>query len=130
MHAPVGLRAHPAAPMHACMHVGGGGGGGTWWRSMSFSLWRLYSLSATVMPVRLSTAWYTMLMAPLYISLRNSKSSRDLYKGISGTAPDGPGRLGLLQSRMLLSCRGKQGKQGKAAGDSDGNDLLSISSGK
>lgn len=46
----------------------------TWWRSMTLSLWRLYSLSATVMPLRLSTAWYTMEMLPLYMRARRSKS--------------------------------------------------------
>jgi hypothetical protein len=46
----------------------------TWCLSITVSLWRLYSLSATVMPDRLSTAWYTMEMLPLYMSARRSKS--------------------------------------------------------
>jgi hypothetical protein len=52
----------------------------TWCLSICVSLCRLYSLRATVMPLRRSTAWYTMLMLPLYIRFRTSKSCTFLRK--------------------------------------------------
>jgi len=45
---------------------------------MEDSLWRLYSFSATVIPLCLSTAWYTMDMLPWYMMARRSKSLTDL----------------------------------------------------